>query len=74
MITMGVGLMYLWGIISLYTTSYYRIMTNNPNFTEVESRYSLSFATPRSSILSFYFRPSLYPLQLESSEKLVLGM
>lgn len=26
--------MYLWGIISVYTTSYYRIITNNPNFTQ----------------------------------------
>jgi hypothetical protein len=32
LITMGVGLMYLWGIISVYATSYYRIVTNDPNF------------------------------------------
>lgn len=34
MITLGVGLMYLWGIISLYATSYYRIVANDPTFTE----------------------------------------
>jgi hypothetical protein len=34
LITMGVGLMYLWGIISVYTTSYYRIVTNDTTFTE----------------------------------------
>ena len=33
MITMGVGVMYLWGIISIYAASYYRIVTNDSTFT-----------------------------------------
>lgn len=33
LITLGVGVMYLWGIISVYATSYYRIVTNDPSFT-----------------------------------------
>lgn len=37
LITMGVGLMYLWGIISVYATSYYRIVTNDTNFTEFKA-------------------------------------
>lgn len=37
MITMGIGLMYLWGIISIYATSYYRIVANDPNFTEYKA-------------------------------------
>jgi hypothetical protein len=32
LITMGVGLMYLWGIISIYATSYYRIVMDDNNF------------------------------------------
>lgn len=32
LITMGVGLMYLWGIISVYATSYYRIVMNDTTF------------------------------------------
>jgi hypothetical protein len=30
---MGVGVMYLWGIISIYAASYYRIVSNDPTFT-----------------------------------------
>lgn len=37
LITMGAGLMYLWGIISLYTSSYYRIVSDDPNFTEYKA-------------------------------------
>ena len=37
MINMGIGLMYLWGIISIYATSYYRIVANEPNFTEYKA-------------------------------------
>lgn len=37
MINMGIGLMYLWGIISIYATSYYRIVANDPNFTEYKA-------------------------------------
>lgn len=37
LITMGVGLMYLWGIISVYATSYYRIVSEDPNFTEFKA-------------------------------------
>lgn len=37
LITMGVGLMYLWGIISVYATSYYRIVSNDTTFTEFKA-------------------------------------
>ena len=45
--------MYLWGIISLYTTSYYRIMTNNPNFTE--ERADLVFPLQLLGQVYFFF-------------------
>lgn len=34
MITMAVGLMYLWGIVAIYVTSYFRIVANDPTLTE----------------------------------------
>lgn len=37
LITMGVGLMYLWGIISIYATSYYRIVMDDNNFTQYKA-------------------------------------
>lgn len=37
LITMAIGLMYLWGIISVYATSYYRIVMNDQNFTETKA-------------------------------------
>ena len=33
MITTGVGLMYLWGIIAIYATSYFRIVSANLQLT-----------------------------------------
>lgn len=34
MISLAVGLMYLWGIITIYATSYFRIVTKDQNLTE----------------------------------------
>lgn len=34
MIAMAIGLMYLWGIIAIYATSYFRIVMNNLTLTE----------------------------------------
>jgi hypothetical protein len=34
LISMGVGVMYLWGIITLYGTSYFRIAMKNNSLTE----------------------------------------
>jgi len=34
MITLAVGLMYLWGIIITYATSYFRIISRNASLTE----------------------------------------
>ena len=33
LISLGVGFMYLWGIITLYGTSYFRIVTRDPTLT-----------------------------------------
>lgn len=33
MISLAVGLMYLWGIVTIYATSYFRIVSKNPNLT-----------------------------------------
>ena len=34
LITTGVGLMYLWGIITIYATSYFRIVSTDLSLTE----------------------------------------
>lgn len=34
MIAMAIGLMYLWGIIAIYATSYFRIVMNNLTLNE----------------------------------------
>lgn len=34
MISLAVGLMYLWGIITVYATSYFRIVTKSQTLTE----------------------------------------
>ena len=33
MIAMGIGLMYLWGIIAIYATSYFRIVSSDLTLT-----------------------------------------
>ena len=34
MIALSIGLMYLWGIIAIYATSYFRIVMSDLNLTE----------------------------------------
>ena len=34
LVSLAVGVNYLWGIITIYATSYFRITMNDPNLTE----------------------------------------
>jgi len=73
MITMGVGVMYLWGIISIYAASYYRIVTNDSTFTSEKADivFPLQLLGQVFSHLSRLFQ---YPLLLECLEDLILDL
>jgi hypothetical protein len=33
LITLAVGINFLWGIVTIYATSYFRLVSKNPNIT-----------------------------------------
>ena len=73
MITMGVGVMYLWGIISIYAASYYRIVANDPTFTEEKADIVFPLQL-LGQVHSYLSRQYPYQLQLECLENQTLDL